>query len=314
MLVAVTASVNSSTAKLPIRLPAHVSQPSPQHCTPLLTLEHRSDISDIIEEYFIDPTTPEPTTPEPTTPETTTPEPKTPEPTTPDPITPEPTTAELTTPELTTPEPTTPEPTTPDPITLEPTTAEPTIQKRTNPEPTTPKPTTSEPTTPDSTTPEPTTPEHTTRNPTTTDFTTPEHTTPEPTTPEPTAIDSCNCSQLIDISRNVSCISSCCGEGRLIFDADLNSGDANVVPANGLSWRSSLIDPSSSSSCDRQGVLAIDFRQACRGNTQTCKLRFDFSFAPGHSGWNFNIGDSSNDGYGGDSGHTSNAAEVHNVN
>ena len=132
-----------------------------------------------------------------------------------------------------------------------------------------------------------------------------------PTTP---AMDSCNCSQLIDSSRNVSCISSCCGEGQLIFNADLTSGNSHVAPNKGLSWRSSLIDPSSSSSCDRQGVLAIDFRQACGGNTQTCKLRFDFSFAPGHSGWNFNIGDSSNNGYGGDSGHTSNAAEVHNIN
>ena len=126
--------------------------------------------------------------------------------------------------------------------------------------------------------------------------------------------DSCNCSQLINNSKNVSCISSCCEEGRLIFDADLTSGNSHIAPANGLSWRSSLIDPSSSSSCDRQGVLAIDFRQACGGNTQTCKLRFDFSFAPGHSGWNFNIGDSSNNGYGGDGGHTSNAAEVHNIN
>ena len=112
----------------------------------------------------------------------------------------------------------------------------------------------------------------------------------------------------------MSCISSCCGNGQLIFDADLTSGDTHVYPDNGLSWRSSLIDPSSSSSCDRQGVLAIDFRQACRGNTQTCKLRFDFSFAPGHSGFNFNIGDSSNNGYGGDRGDSSSAAEVHNKN
>ena len=35
-------------------------------------------------------------------------------------------------------------------------------------------------------------------------------------------------------------------------------------------------------------------------------------YAVGHNGWNFNISDSSNDGYGGDAVHTSNAAEVHN--
>ena len=46
---------------------------------------------------------------------------------------------------------------------------------------------------------------------------------------------------------------------------------------------------------------------------QQCKLHFDLHLQSS-SGWNFNIGDSSNDGYGGDAGHTSNAAEVHNIN
>ena len=47
---------------------------------------------------------------------------------------------------------------------------------------------------------------------------------------------------------------------------------------------------------------------------QKCKLLFDLYFLSdlSTSGWNFNIRDSSNNGYVGDAGHTSNAAEVHN--
>ena len=47
---------------------------------------------------------------------------------------------------------------------------------------------------------------------------------------------------------------------------------------------------------------------------QKRRLQFDLYFDSTRSGWNFNIGDSTNNGYGGDAGHTSNAAEVHNTN
>ncbi len=130
--------------------------------------------------------------------------------------------------------------------------------------------------------------------------------------PPPPTGEGCNCSQLIDSSRNESCITSCCGQGRLIFDADLREGSSFVAPGMGLTWLSSLHNSSGSEACDRQGVLRINFREACNF-TQNCKLRFDFDFHVNYTGWNFNIGDSSNDGYGGDAGHISNAAEVHNV-
>ena len=48
---------------------------------------------------------------------------------------------------------------------------------------------------------------------------------------------------------------------------------------------------------------------------QRCKLVFDLYLQSDllkGQGWNFNISDSSNNGYGGDAGHTSNSAEVHN--
>ena len=128
-----------------------------------------------------------------------------------------------------------------------------------------------------------------------------------------TTNETCNCSQLIDSARNVSCITPCCGEGRLIFDADLTSGNSFIAAGSGLTWTRPLYDPSSSQSCDQQGVLRINFPLACN-NSQSCKLRFDFSFLSDHTGINFNIGDSSNNGYGGDNGHSSNSAEVHNVN
>ena len=49
---------------------------------------------------------------------------------------------------------------------------------------------------------------------------------------------------------------------------------------------------------------------------QKCRYKFDLhhSDLSSRGGWNFNTGDSlSNDGFGGDAGHTSNAAEVHNI-
>ena len=124
--------------------------------------------------------------------------------------------------------------------------------------------------------------------------------------------ETCNCSTLIDRTRNVSCITACCGEGRLIYDANLTSGNLFIAQGLGLTQTHSLYDPSARQNCDLQGVLRIDFRSACN-DVQNCKLRFDFYFQFIHAGFNFDIGDSTNNGYGGDAGDTSNAAEVHNV-
>ena len=109
---------------------------------------------------------------------------------------------------------------------------------------------------------------------------------------------------------NSSC---CCGEGWPIFDADLTSGQHFIAPESGLSWAKTLSDPNSQTTCDRQGVLRIVFPQACN-HMQKRRLQFDLYFASSHSGWNFDISDSTNNGYGGDAGHTSNAAEIHNIN
>ena len=99
--------------------------------------------------------------------------------------------------------------------------------------------------------------------------------------------------------------------GTTIFTADLSSGSYSI-PNNwggSVTWLKPL---SASPSCSRQGVVKITFPNPQNG-PQQCKLHFDLHLQSS-SGWNFNIGDSSNDGYGGDAGHTSNAAEVHNIN
>ncbi|SMN02710.1 hypothetical protein SPONN_1690 [uncultured Candidatus Thioglobus sp.] len=105
---------------------------------------------------------------------------------------------------------------------------------------------------------------------------------------------------------------SCCGEGWAIFDANLTSGQHFIAPESGMSWSKVLTDPNSQSTCDMQGVLKIIFPQACN-RMQNRRLQFDLYFASTRSGWNFDISDSTNNGYGGDAGHTSNAAEVHNI-
>lgn len=111
-----------------------------------------------------------------------------------------------------------------------------------------------------------------------------------------------------------TCYSSCCcGEGWPIFDANLTSGQNFIAPESGMSWSKVLSDPNSQTSCDMQGVLKIVFPQACN-HMQKRRLQFDLYFASTRSGWNFDISDSTNNGYGGDAGHTSNAAEVHNIN
>ena len=110
----------------------------------------------------------------------------------------------------------------------------------------------------------------------------------------------------------------CCGGGWPIFDANLTSGESSIAPESGLSWTQVLSNPgprriASQTSCDKQGVLRIVFPQACN-HMQKRRLQFDLYFDSTRSGWNFDISDSTGDGYGGDAGHTSNAAEVHNIN
>ena len=50
----------------------------------------------------------------------------------------------------------------------------------------------------------------------------------------------------------------------------------------------------------------------CFQPAQNRLLQFDLYFAKPNTGYNFNIADSTNNGHGGDAGHSSNAAEVHN--
>ena len=113
--------------------------------------------------------------------------------------------------------------------------------------------------------------------------------------------------------HGVSCCSSCCGEGWPIFEANLTTGQHFIAPESGLSWVRELYNPNAQRNCDLQGVLRIDFPRACN-HMQKRKLQFDLYFDSTRSGWNFDIADSTNNGYGGDAGHTSNAAEVHNKN
>ena len=113
--------------------------------------------------------------------------------------------------------------------------------------------------------------------------------------------------------KPVSCSNcQCCGEGWPVFDVNLTSGVYSNAPDSGITWKKTLTDPNAQTKCDRQGVLKIDFPQACN-RMQKRRLQFDLYFNTTRSGWNFDISDSTNNGYGGDAGHTSNAAEVHNI-
>ena len=120
------------------------------------------------------------------------------------------------------------------------------------------------------------------------------------------------CAILLSIYQVSSC-TPCCGEGWPIFDVNLTSGATVNVPGSGITWAKTLSNPNAQLGCDMQGVLKIVFPQACNHN-QKRKLQFDLYFSNSRSGWNFDISDSTNNGYGGDAGHTSNAAEVHNIN
>ena len=104
----------------------------------------------------------------------------------------------------------------------------------------------------------------------------------------------------------------CCStkDGFKVFEADLTSGEYKSAPA--ISWMKSL---GGSGTCNLQGVVKITLPSSISGK-QKCRLKFDLHMLKDLSkggGWNFNIGDSSNNGYGGDASHTSNSAEVHNI-
>ena len=110
---------------------------------------------------------------------------------------------------------------------------------------------------------------------------------------------------------------ACCNEqGVKIFEADLTSGSSNITTASSvvISWLKTLGTNPGNETCNLQGVVRITFPSSLNGK-QNCHLKFNLHLLKELSqgnGWNFNIADSSNNGYGGDSGHTSNAAEVHN--
>ena len=77
-----------------------------------------------------------------------------------------------------------------------------------------------------------------------------------------------------------------------------------------MSWVSPLSGHSAPSS--KQGVIKLTFPNPVGGKQRYC-LVFDLYLQKDPRRWAFNIGDSTNNGYGGDAGTTSNAAEVHNI-
>ena len=109
----------------------------------------------------------------------------------------------------------------------------------------------------------------------------------------------------------------CCNEqGVKIFEANLTTGSSNITTASSvvISWLNTLGTNPGSETCNLRGVIRITFPSSLNGK-QNCILKFDLHLLKDLSqgnGWNFDIADSTNNGYGGDSGHTSNAAEIHN--
>lgn len=92
-----------------------------------------------------------------------------------------------------------------------------------------------------------------------------------------------------------------------MFDVNLTTGNYFIAPQSGISWRLQPHKPSGSSDqCDMQGVLRINFPRV-NNQRQRIRLQFDLYLDSSHTGWNFNIGNSIVDGYGGTS------AELHNI-
>ena len=110
---------------------------------------------------------------------------------------------------------------------------------------------------------------------------------------------------------------SCNEQGVKIFEADLTSGSSDITTASSakVSFLRNLGTNQGSETCNLQGVVRITFPSSINGK-QNCRLKFNLQMLKDVSkgnGWNFNIGDSTNNGYGGDAGQSSNSAEVHNL-
>ena len=100
----------------------------------------------------------------------------------------------------------------------------------------------------------------------------------------------------------------------IIFSADLTNGSYSIANGWKITWLKSL--GSETGKCNLQGVVKITFPPPINGQ-QKCKLKFDLHILESDlnkgNGWVFDISDSTNNGWGGDAGTTSNAAEVHNL-
>ena len=114
------------------------------------------------------------------------------------------------------------------------------------------------------------------------------------------------------ISDRLRLLSGCnCENCTRIFEVDLTTGvyEQASQSETTLTWIQQPNSPAGT--CTRQGVMKATFPQPREGN-QPCRLKFDFHLQPNASGFTFDIGDSPTvNGYGGDAGTTSNAAEVH---
>ena len=93
-----------------------------------------------------------------------------------------------------------------------------------------------------------------------------------------------------------------------MFKIDLTTGAYEIAPNSGITWRN--IPGTNGNNCSLQGVLRIVFPEPSKG-VQRRRFQFELYFASDARGWNFHIGDTRGDGYGGGHG---NAAEVHNIN
>ena len=103
-----------------------------------------------------------------------------------------------------------------------------------------------------------------------------------------------------------------------IFEANLTSGSSYIKSGLGsglgVSWLKTLGTNEGSQTCNLQGVVKLTFPPSLNGK-QNCRLKFDLHLLKDLSKggpWNFDIADSTGNGFGGDAGQTSNSAEVHN--
>ena len=116
------------------------------------------------------------------------------------------------------------------------------------------------------------------------------------------------------LNETLRLLSGCnCENCTRIFEVHLTSGEYELASQSEttLNW---ILQPNSpAGTCTRQGVMRATFPQPREGK-QPCRLKFDFHLLPNSSGITFDIGDSPTvNGYGGNSGTTSNSAEVHSL-